>query len=144
MASSTSMLLFEHMLLHRRQRGIPAASTMRSNRTKKAPLKTEKQLKTEGRGSYDTAMSEDGILLCSWFDNKQVSSFFLLLLPILVLLFLALILDFLIVVLPPPMLSPFPPGPPLCPPNPHSTSFFPYPQLSSSYVHFLMEMLTSL
>ena len=80
---------------------------MRSNRTKKAPLKTEKQLKTEGRGSYDTAMSEDGILLCSWFDNKQVSSFFLLLLPILVLLFLALILDFLIVVLPPPYVVPF-------------------------------------
>ena len=56
-----------------RKRGNPAAATMRSNRTKNAPLKSEKELKKSGRGAFDAAVSTDGILIVSWYDNKQVS-----------------------------------------------------------------------
>jgi hypothetical protein len=37
------------------------------------PLKTEKQLRKEGRGAVDYYQSEEGILLAKWFDNKEVT-----------------------------------------------------------------------
>lgn len=35
-------------------------------------MKTEKELKKEGRGSMDSFISDDGILIVKWFDNKEV------------------------------------------------------------------------
>ena len=46
---------------------------MRSNRTEKCPLKTEKVLRKEGRGSMDFKVSEEGIVVAKWFDNKEVT-----------------------------------------------------------------------
>jgi hypothetical protein len=61
------------LLLELKNRGLPAACTLRSNRTEKCPLKTEKELKKEGRGAMDHKLSEDGdILIVKWFDNKDV------------------------------------------------------------------------
>jgi hypothetical protein len=52
---------------------IPAACTVRSNRMEKCPLKAEKELRKEGRGSMDFFKSDSGILLVKWFDNKEVT-----------------------------------------------------------------------
>ena len=52
---------------------MPAACTLRSNRIEKCPLKTEKELKKEGRGTMDLQQSEEGILIVKWFDNKEVT-----------------------------------------------------------------------
>lgn len=56
-----------------RELGIPAACTLRSNRMLKCPLKTEKVLKKEGRGAMDYQLSDSGILVVRWFDNKEVN-----------------------------------------------------------------------
>lgn len=36
------------------------------------PLMTEKELKKLGRGSMDFKLSDDGILVVKWYDNKEV------------------------------------------------------------------------
>ena len=64
---------FLHKLILCRNLGLPAACTIRSNRTEKCPLKTEKLLRKEGRGSMDFKVSEEGIVLAKWFDNKEVT-----------------------------------------------------------------------
>ena len=51
---------------------MPAACTLRSNRVEKCPLKTEKQLRKEGRGAKDNYVLEEGILVVKWYDNKEV------------------------------------------------------------------------
>jgi hypothetical protein len=51
--------------------GIPATCTIRSNRVDKCPLKEEKVLKKEGRGSMDFYNS-GGVLVVKWYDNKEV------------------------------------------------------------------------
>ena len=56
-----------------REMGVPAACTVRSNRMEKCPLKTEKELRKEGRGSMDFQQSEEGIIVVKWFDNKEVT-----------------------------------------------------------------------
>jgi hypothetical protein len=38
----------------------------------RCPFKLEKDLRKEGRGSMDSYVSEDGILLVKWYDNKEV------------------------------------------------------------------------
>ena len=53
--------------------GIPAVCTVRSNRLEKCPLKTEKELRKEGRGAMDFMLSDDGILIVKWYDNKEVT-----------------------------------------------------------------------
>lgn len=53
--------------------GIPAACTVRSNRMDRCPLKSEKELMREGRGSMDYRLSNDGILVIKWYDNKEVT-----------------------------------------------------------------------
>ncbi|XP_049517347.1 piggyBac transposable element-derived protein 3-like [Dermacentor silvarum] len=56
------------------ERKIYAAGTVRSNRTEKCPLKSEKQLKQEGRGSSDSMVSGDGkLILKRWMDNRAVT-----------------------------------------------------------------------
>lgn len=62
----------EYNELYFREKGCPAACTVRSNRTEKAPLKTEKELKRGGRGSMDSVVSSDGILITKWYNNKEV------------------------------------------------------------------------
>jgi hypothetical protein len=53
--------------------GIPAGCTLRSHRMANCPLKAEKQLKKEGRGSVDFKVSEEGIIIARWYDNKEVT-----------------------------------------------------------------------
>jgi hypothetical protein len=60
------------LLLELKKLGLPAACTIRANRTEKCPLKTEKELRKEGRGAMDHKVSEEGILIAKWFDNKEV------------------------------------------------------------------------
>ena len=55
------------------QMGIPATCTLRKDRMDKCPLKTENQLKAEGRGAMDFRLTDDGVLLLKWFDNKEVT-----------------------------------------------------------------------
>ncbi|XP_049523764.1 piggyBac transposable element-derived protein 2-like [Dermacentor silvarum] len=53
---------------------IYAAGTIRINRTQKCPLKSEKELKKEGRGSHDSLVSSDGkIAMTRWLDNRAVN-----------------------------------------------------------------------
>lgn len=62
------------LLYKLKQLQIPAACTMRAYRTEKCPLKQERELKKEGRGSMDFCRSADpeGVLLVKWYDNKDV------------------------------------------------------------------------
>ena len=53
--------------------GFPAACTLRSNRLEHCPLKSERELRQEGRGAVDYRLSADGILVIKWFDNKEVT-----------------------------------------------------------------------
>jgi hypothetical protein len=55
-----------------RELGLPAVCTIRSNRVEKCPFKSEKELRKAGRGAIDSYVSEDGVLLVKWFDNKEV------------------------------------------------------------------------
>jgi hypothetical protein len=61
------------LLLRLKELQLPAACTIRANRVEKCPLKNEKELKKEGRGAVDYYLSEDGIFLLRWFDNKEVT-----------------------------------------------------------------------
>ena len=36
-------------------------------------MKTEAELRTLGRGSYDFRQSTDGVLIVQWYDNKLVT-----------------------------------------------------------------------
>ncbi|CAF1297760.1 unnamed protein product, partial [Didymodactylos carnosus] len=48
-------------------------STMRSNRLNSSLLKSDKQLKQEGRGSFDSLTTDNGhIVVTKWFDTKAV------------------------------------------------------------------------
>lgn len=61
-------------LLREMCKKIFAASTVRSNRCEKCPLKTEKELKKSGRGSSDCVVSADGnIAITRWMDNRAVT-----------------------------------------------------------------------
>jgi hypothetical protein len=53
--------------------GFPSACTIRKNRVDKCPLKDEKQLKKEGRGSMDYYTSAEGVLIVKWYDSKEVT-----------------------------------------------------------------------
>jgi hypothetical protein len=53
--------------------GIPAACTVRKDCADRCPLKSEKELKSEGRGAMDFRVSSEGVLVLKWFDNKEVT-----------------------------------------------------------------------
>ncbi|KAG0443738.1 hypothetical protein HPB47_014581 [Ixodes persulcatus] len=56
------------------EKRIYAAGTIQKSRTEKCPLKTEKQLKKEGRGSSDYLVSSDGkIVITRRMDNRAVN-----------------------------------------------------------------------
>ena len=61
------------LLLYLKSQHISATCTLRSNRLEKCPLKSEKDLRKEGRGSLDYFTSDEGILVAKWFDNKEVT-----------------------------------------------------------------------
>ena len=47
--------------------------TVRSNRLKGVTLKTEKELKKEGRGTSDSQVEErEKLIVVRWYDNKSV------------------------------------------------------------------------
>jgi hypothetical protein len=58
------------ILLTLKELGLPAACTLHSNRMERCPFKTEKELKKARRGAMDHHLSDDGILLVKWFNNK--------------------------------------------------------------------------
>ena len=53
--------------------GIWSVGTLRSNRLRGCPLKSDKELKKLGRGSYDCVFDrENGTYIVKWFDNKPI------------------------------------------------------------------------
>jgi len=56
--------------------GILANGTVRINRMSGCQFKSDKELKKEGRGTYDSKIdTNSGIVGCKWFDNKFVHLF---------------------------------------------------------------------
>lgn len=61
------------LFVHLRENGMFATATLNVLMSRKCPIKTEKELKKSGRGSYDTITDEDGsVIVCAWYDNKRV------------------------------------------------------------------------
>jgi hypothetical protein len=61
------------LLLYLQQVGILACGTLRSNRLQKCPLKSNKDLKSAGRGSIDyRSDANSDIIIVKWFDNGPV------------------------------------------------------------------------
>ncbi|KAH7940561.1 hypothetical protein HPB49_001894 [Dermacentor silvarum] len=62
------------LLRELKELGILASGTIRSNRLLGCPLKSDKELKQTGRGSYDRKVSEEGdIVIVRWHDNGPVN-----------------------------------------------------------------------
>lgn len=53
------------------EHNLHSIGTIRNNRIEKCPLKTDKELAKEGRGSYDTKV-KGGVQVIKWMDNKIV------------------------------------------------------------------------
>lgn len=54
--------------------GILSLGTVRSNRLRGCAMKTDKELKSEGRGSFDQKVDNSSrVALVKWFDNKSVT-----------------------------------------------------------------------
>lgn len=67
---------FSSLALYRELKalGILASGTIRSNRLHGCPLKSDKDLKKEGRGSYDSKVTEHGdVVIVRWHDNGPVN-----------------------------------------------------------------------
>ena len=64
---------FLELQLMLKRQGIMSTGTVRSNRLRGCLLKTEKELKKEGRGSYDCAVdANSGLSVVRWFDSSAV------------------------------------------------------------------------
>ena len=60
-------------MLRLKMDGFWAVGTIRQDRMRESKLKSEKELKKEGRGSYDGSVDlNSGIVIVRWFDNKAV------------------------------------------------------------------------
>lgn len=59
-------------LLLRKDLGAFAVGTFRSNRVDNCLLKLDKELKKEGRGSFDYRSYDNKIIMCKFFDNKCI------------------------------------------------------------------------
>lgn len=57
---------------HIRTLGLHYTGTVRSNRLPAHDLKSDAELKKEGRGAYDSRISEDGVKILKWVDNKPI------------------------------------------------------------------------
>lgn len=63
------------LLKHLQERGIHFVGTVRANRLKGCDLKTEKELRKEGRGSCDSKVeANSNALVVRWYDNKTVDT----------------------------------------------------------------------
>jgi hypothetical protein len=65
----TSLTLLSHL---KKKYNILASGTIRSNRTGDCPLKSDKDIKKEGRGAFDFKLSSTGVQIVKWNDNKIV------------------------------------------------------------------------
>ena len=64
---------FIELLTKLKEQEIWAIGTLRADRMRQCKLKTEKELKKEGRGSFDGAIDlNSGVIIVRWYDNKQV------------------------------------------------------------------------
>ena len=64
---------FLELQLKLKELGILSVGTIRNNRARKCILKSEKELKAEGRGSYDYAIDgNSGLSIIRWYDNRAV------------------------------------------------------------------------
>ena len=62
------------LLVHLRNLGFQATRTIRENRLKHCPIKSDKDLKKDKRGAYDYRFdTNEEILIIKWFDNKCVT-----------------------------------------------------------------------
>ena len=65
----TNISLFVYLLDKMK---VHATGTFRKNRIEKCPLKTDKQLKSDGRGSLDFKSFENKFIMIKFFDNEAV------------------------------------------------------------------------
>lgn len=62
------------LLAEMKQRDLGCTSTLRSGRNGRWPLQNEKELRANGRGSFDFRHEkESGIVICQWYDNRTVT-----------------------------------------------------------------------
>jgi len=61
------------LLVELNKRGFYPTCTIQKNRTGGCPLKSDKELKTEGRGAHTFHIEDNGILICQWNDNRPVT-----------------------------------------------------------------------
>lgn len=62
-----------NLILYLQKKGIWATGTIRRNRCSKVPLQSEKELKKEGRGSFDYRIErEDNLYVIRWLDGGVV------------------------------------------------------------------------
>lgn len=54
------------------QKSILAVGTITVNHFFRPKLLSDKDLKKQGRGSFDVTVSDDGVMITKWFDNKPV------------------------------------------------------------------------
>ena len=62
-------------MLRLKERGLHSTCTLRGGRKGGAEkdMKSEVELRSLGRGSYDFRKSSDGVLIVQWYDNKLVT-----------------------------------------------------------------------
>ena len=64
---------FIELLIKLKEQEIWDIGTLRADRMRQCKLKTEKELKKEGRGSFDGAIDlNSGVSIVRWYANKQV------------------------------------------------------------------------
>ena len=63
------------LMLRLKERGLHSTCTLRGGRKGGAEkdMKSEVELRSLGRGSYDFCKSSDGVLIVQWYDNKLVT-----------------------------------------------------------------------
>ena len=55
-----------------KERGIWAVGTIRKDRMAGCQLKSDKEMKKDGRGSYDNKSNDKGVTIVKWYDSKQI------------------------------------------------------------------------
>ncbi|KAJ8909387.1 hypothetical protein NQ315_006113 [Exocentrus adspersus] len=61
-----------NVLQYLRNKRIYASCTARIDRFQNPPFSSERILKSQGRGSCEEVISDDGIIMVKWYDNKSV------------------------------------------------------------------------